>query len=295
MAEMIAGSPAKLKERPIISMITCSISPFKMDSTYGDLLITIASKGIPLACPAEPLCGATSPITLASNIAIQTVDSLMGVMLTQIANPGTPVMLGSVATNTDLTDLKYLAGSIEMGLINSGGAQMAQFYNLPFYATAGMTDSKTLDAQCGYESALTSLQCALAGANFIHDAAGLMEFAMTVCYEKYVIDNEILGMVMRAVEGIKVNEEALALDLIKQVGPGGNFIAAKHTRRFMRNEHYQPSLSNRDNREEWETKGSKNTWQRAAEKVNEIIAGPGHSLPAPIREKVLAEIKGIVE
>jgi len=295
MAEMIAGSPAKLKERPIISMITCSISPLKIDSTYGDLLITIARKGIPLACPAEPLCGATSPITLAGNIAVQTVDSLMGVMLTQIANPGTPVMPGSVATNTDLTDLKYLAGSIEMGLINAGGAQMAQFYKLPFYATAGMTDSKMLDAQCGYESALTSLQCALAGANFIHDAAGLMEFAMTVCYEKYVIDNEILGMVMRAVEGIKVNEETLALDLIKQVGPGGNFIAAKHTRRFMRNEHYQPTLSDRGHREEWEAKGSKSTWQRASERVKEIIAGSGHSLPAPVRDNVLAEIKGIVE
>jgi len=295
MAEMIAGSPAKLKERPIISMITCSISPLMIDSTYGDLLITIARKGVPLSCPAEPLCGATSPITLASNITMQTVDSLMGVMLTQIANPGTPVMLGSVATNTDLTDMKYLAGSIEMGLINAGGAQMAQFYKLPFYATAGMTDSKMLDAQCGYESALTSLQCALAGANYIHDAAGLMEFAMTVCYEKYVIDNEILGMVMRAVEGIKVNEDTLALDLIKQVGPGGNFIAAKHTRRFMRNEHYQPLLSDRYNREEWEARGSKSTWQKASEQVKEIIAGPGHSLPAPIRGNVLAEIKGLVE
>jgi len=295
MAEIIAGSAEKLRERPLISMITCSISPLKVDSTYGDLLLTIARSGVPLACPAEPLCGATSPVTLAGNLAIQTVDSMMGVMLTQIVNPGTPVMLGSVATNTDLTDLKYLAGSIEMGLLNAAGAQMAQFYKLPFYATAGMTDSKTLDAQSGYESALTNLLCALSGANFIHDAAGLMEFAMTVCYEKYVIDNEILGMVMRAVEGIKVNEDTLAFDLIKQVGPGGNFIAAKHTRRFMRNEHYQPSLSDRHSREEWEAKGRKSTWERASEQVIEIIAAHKHSLPAEARSRVLAEIRGIVE
>jgi trimethylamine--corrinoid protein Co-methyltransferase len=293
MAEIIAGSAERLKERPLISMITCSISPLKMDSTYGDLLLNIARSGVPLACPAEPLCGATSPITLAGNLAIQTVDSMMGVMLTQIVNPGTPVMLGSVATNTDLTDLKYLAGSIEMGLLNAAGAQMAQFYKLPFYATAGMTDSKTLDAQSGYESALTNLLCALSGANFIHDAAGLMEFAMTVCYEKYVIDNEILGMVMRAVEGIKVNEDTLAFDLIKQVGPGGNFIAAKHTRRFMRHEHYQPSLSDRHHREEWEAKGGKSTWERASEQVKEIIAAHKHSLPAEVRDRVLSEIKGI--
>ncbi|MDY6892517.1 MAG: trimethylamine methyltransferase family protein [Chloroflexota bacterium] len=294
MAEIIAGSADKLRQRPIISMITCSISPLKMDGTYGDLLVPIAKSGIPVACPAEPLCGATSPVTLAGNLTIQIVDSLMGVLLTQIINPGAPVILGSVATSTDLTDLKYLAGSIEMGLLNAAGAQMAQFYKLPFYATAGMTDSKVLDAQSGYESALTNLLCALAGANYIHDAAGLMEFAMTVCYEKYVIDNEILGMVMRAVEGVNVNDETLAFDLIKQVGPGGNFVAAKHTRRFMRSEHYQPSLSDRRSRDEWETEGRKSAWERASERVEGIIANHDYSLPETIRSQVLSEIAGIV-
>ena len=295
MAELIAGSGDKLRQRPLISMITCSISPMRMDRQYGDLVVTIARAGIPLVCPAEPLCGATSPVTLAGNLVIQTVDSLMGVMLTQIINPGTPVIFGSVATNTNLSNLNYLAGSVEMGLINAAGAQMAQFYQLPFYATGGMTDSKALDAQSGYESALTSLLCALAGANFIHDAAGLMEFALTACYEKYVIDNEILGMVMRAVDGIKVNDDTLAFDLIKQVGPGGNFVATEHTRHFMRSEHYQPSLSDRDSREEWEAKGSKTILERAAETVEELIASHNWSLPADIREQVLSEIQGIVD
>ncbi len=294
MAEIVGGSPEALRERPLISMITCSISPFRMDRTYGDLLVTIARSGIPVACPAEPLCGATSPVTLAGNLVVQTVDSLMGVMLTQVANPGTPVIFGSVATSTDLRNLRYLAGSVEMGLINAAGAQMAQFYKLPFYATGGMTDAKTLDAQSGYESALTAMLCALAGANFIHDAAGLMEFAMTVCYEKYVMDNEILGMVMRSVEGIKVDDETLALDLIKQAGPGGNFVAARHTRRFMRREHYQPTLSDRASREDWEANGSRTTWQRAAQKVKEILDGSGYRLPDAVRQKVLDNIEGIV-
>ena len=295
MAELIAGSGDRLRQRPLISMIACSISPLRMDRQYGDLVVTIARAGIPLVCPAEPLCGATSPVTLAGNLVIQTVDSLMGVMLTQIINPGTPVIFGSVATNTNLSNLKYLAGSVEMGLINAAGAQMAQFYQLPFYATGGMTDSKVLDAQSGYESALTSLLCALAGANFIHDAAGLMEFALTACYEKYVIDNEILGMVMRAVDGIKVNDDTLAFDLIKEVGPGGNFVTTKHTRRFMRSEHYQPSLSDRDSREEWEAKGRKTTLERATESVEELIASHNWSLPADIRKQVLSEIQGIVD
>jgi len=295
MAEITAGSSEKLRQRPLISMIACSISPLKMDGLYGDLIITLAKNRLPVVCPAEPLCGATSPVTLAGNLVIQTVDSLMGVMLTQIVNPGTPVVFGSVASNMDFRDFKYLAGSVEMGLLNAAGAQIAQFYKLPFYATGGMTDSKTLDAQSGYESAITSLLCALAGANFIHDAAGLMEFALTACYEKYVIDNEILGMVMRAVEGIEVDDDTLAFDLIKQVGPGGNFVTAKHTRHFMRSEHCQPSLSDRDSRKEWEDRGGKTTWERAAEEVKEIIANHNYSLSAVIRQRVLSEIGGIVD
>jgi len=295
MAEMAAGSAEELRQRSLISMIACSISPLKMDAQYGDLVVEIAQSGIPLVCPAEPLCGATSPVTLAGNLVIQTADSLMGVMLTQIVRPGTPVIFGSVATSTDLRDLKYLAGSVEMGLLNAAGAQMAQFYQLPFYATGGMTDSKLLDAQSGYESAITILLCALAGANFIHDAAGLMEFALTACYEKFVIDNEILGMVMRAVDGIKVNDDTLAFDLIKEVGPGGNFVAAKHTRRFMRSEHYQPFLSDRNSREEWEARGEKAIWQKAGEIAQRLIAEHSYRLPPAVRKQILSEITGIVD
>jgi trimethylamine--corrinoid protein Co-methyltransferase len=152
-----------------------------------------------------------------------------------------------------------------------------------------------LDAQSGYESAITGLLCALAGANFIHDAAGLMEFALTACYEKYVIDNEILGMVMRAVDGIRVDENTLAFDLIKKVGPGGNFVTAKHTRRYMRTEHYEPVLSNRDSREDWEVGGGKNAWERAAQKAAQIIDRADYSLPAAAREQLLSEIEGIVD
>jgi trimethylamine--corrinoid protein Co-methyltransferase len=294
MAEMVAGSSQELRQRPLVSMISCVMSPLKMDGHYGDLLITIARNGIPLVCPSEPLCGATSPVTLAGNLVIQTVDSLMGVILAQIVNPGTPTIFGSVATSTDLRNLRYLAGSIEMGLLNAAGAQMAQFYKLPFYATGGMTDSKALDAQSGYESSLTILLSALAGANFIHDAAGLIEFALTVSYEKLVIDNEILGMVMRAVEGIRVDDETLAFDLIKQVGPGGNFVTARHTRQFMRSEHYQPSLSDRNSREDWEDQGKQVIWEKASKIVRQVMESQGYSLPTKTKNQILAEISGIV-
>ena len=295
MAEIIAGSAEELRRRPIISMITCSISPLRIDELYGDMLIEIARAGIPVVCPAEPLCGATSPVTLAGTLVIQNVDSLAGVILSQIVNPGTPVIYGSVASSTDLSDMKYITGSVEMGLLNAAGAQMAQFYQLPFYATAGMSDSKVIDAQCGYETAITSLLCALAGANYIHDAAGLMEFALSVSYEKYVVDNEILGMVMRAVEGITVDDEHIAFDVIKEAGPGGHFVFSKHTRKHMRKKHYHPNLSDRTYREQWVEQGRKDTYQRARERVSQLLSEPHVSLPSKTRERILSEIPGIVD
>lgn len=293
MAQMIAGSPKALREKPILAMVTCTISPFKIDSLYGDMLVHIARARIPVVCPAEPLSGATAPVTLAGTLTVQVVDSLMGVMISQLANPGTPVIFGSVASSTSLRDLKYITGSVEMGLLNAAGAQMAQFYRLPFYATAGMSDSNVIDAQSGYESSITSLLCALAGANFIHDAAGLMEFALTMSYEKLVVDNEILGMVMRAVRGIDVNEETLAFDVIKHIGPGGHFVAAKHTRDYMRGEHYDPTLSNREFREKWHKLGSKDAFLRAREIANDLLNRPTRRIPSSVRQRILEKFPEI--
>lgn len=294
MAEMIAGSPERLRERPFISMVTCVISPFVIDEKYGRLSMEAAKAGVPLVVPSEPLCGATSPVTLAGNVVVQTVDTLAGVMLTQLVNRGTPVLAGCVASITDMRDLKYLSGAVEMGLLNAASAQMAQFYRIPVYTTAGMTDSKVPDAQAGYESAMTSVMVALAGANFIHDAAGFIEFCMTASYDKLIVDNEILGMTMRAVAGIEVNENTLAFDEIKQAGPGGHFVASRHTRRHMRDELYPPLLSDRQSREQWESSGAKDCWARATEKALGILRAPATPMiPGDIRQRIVREIPGI--
>jgi len=294
MATEIAGSEEKLRERPFISMVTCVISPFVIDKHYGRLTMEAARHGIPVVVPSEPLCGATAPITLAGNLVIQIVDSLAGVMLAQLTNPGTPTIFGSVASITDLREMKYLAGSVEMGLLNAATAQMAQFYELPYYATAGMSDSKINDAQAGYESAVTSTIVALSGANYIHDAAGFIEFCMTASYDKLVIDNEIIGMVMRAVQGIQIDEQTLAFDEIKKVGPGGHFVSSRHTRKHMRTEQFMPELSDRDNRETWNENGARDTRERAAEKVKDILGKPMEAMiPKKNREWIEKEIPGI--
>ena len=294
MAEVIAGSSEKLRQRPFISMVACNISPFKLDQSYGQLAMEVAKHGIPVVVPAEPLCGATAPVTLAGNLVVLNVDTLIGVMLTQLVNPGTPVLYGSVASITDMRDMKYLSGAIEMGLLNAAAAQMARFYKLPLYSTAGMSDAKTNDTQAGYESALTGLLVALAGGNLIHDAAGFIEFCMTASYDKLVIDNEIIGMIMRAVEGIQVNDETLAFDVLKKAGPGGHFVSNRHTRKFMRTELYQPQLSDRNNRQDWEREGAKSAQARATEIVGEILAKPEIPvLSSEIRTEIRKEIPGL--
>lgn len=288
-AEQVAGSAKALREKPFISMIACGISPLLLDAKYGAFMIKVAKAGIPLAVPTEPLCGATAPITLAGTLVIQHCDALINVMLTQMVNPGTPVLYGCVATATDLRDLSYLGGPVESGLINAGVAQLAQRWGLPYYATAGISDSKTLDAQCGYEAAVSNLLVCLAGADFIHDAAGLMEFAMTVSKEKLVLDDEILGACMRAVRGIGVSDATLAVDAIRKAGPGGNFVAARHTRKHMRKEHFMPRLSDRDKREAWEAGGRKTAAERAHERVQTILSAPAE--PCIALEQAQALVK----
>ncbi len=294
MAEEVAGGARQLRERPFISFITCVMSPLLLDNKYTEFLMEAARMGIPVAIPAEPLAGATGPITLVGTVATNTIESLTGVILAQLVNPGTPVLFGSVATSMDMKTGSYLAGSIESGLINAGLAQMAQFYELPFYATAGMSDSKLPDCQAGYEKASTAMVAALSGANYIHDAAGLLEFCMTASYEQMVIDNDIIGICLRATRGIEVNEISLAEEVIRRVGPGGNFIAEEHTIDHFRTEFYYPSVADRLSRKQWEKKGSLDTRARALiiakELTREYNAAP---LPPAALEKILAEFKEI--
>ncbi len=296
VAEEIAGGPEKLRERPFASFITLMVSPLVMDALYTDFLIEVASKGLPLAIPSEPLSGATSPVTLAGTIAINNAESLAGIVLAQLVNPGTPVLYGSTSSIMDMQQGMYVAGCIESAMVNAGLAQMAQYYKLPMYGTGGMSDSKINDAQAGYESALTAMTVALSGCNYIHDAFGLLEMCQVFSYEKMVIDNEIVGNVYRVMRGIDVNENTLAVDRIREVGPAGHFLADPHTVENVRKEFFFPKVSDRRTRIAWQEDGSPDTHKRAHEMVRDILGSykPNHVAPelkARIRE-MFPEIEG---
>lgn len=292
MAERIAGSPETLRERPFVSFITLIISPFKIDDHYGEMTCYLAEKGLPVVVPTEPICGTTSPITLAANVLTHIAETLAGIALVQCVNKGAPGICGSVGSITNLRTMDHVGGAIERAMINASVAQLAQHFEIPLYSTGGTTDSKEVDTQAAYESAMSSLLVAMSGANYIHDIAGLMESDLTVSYEKLVLDDEILGMCQRVLRGIEVNDESLALDLLIEKGPGKDFIAEEHTVRNMRQEFFTPQLANRDKRTS--LKANDTALARARQVVQEVCAAEGaNCLPEELRRQILEEYPAI--
>jgi len=286
MARMIAGSDAALQEKPFVSFITLVISPLKIDKDYGEMTCYLAREKLPVVVPTEPICGTTSPITLAGNVLTHVAETLGGIALVQCVNRGAPGICGSVGSITNLQTMDHLGGPIERGMINAAVSQMAQHFKIPLYCTAGTTDSKETDVQAAYESAMSSLLVAMSGANYIHDIAGLMESDLTVSYEKLAVDNEILGMCQRVLRGIEVDDETLATELMIRKGPGKDFMTEEHTVRHMRDEFLVPRLANRQKRGSMSP--GDNALARAKALVGEIRSSPRESrLSADLREEVL--------
>jgi trimethylamine--corrinoid protein Co-methyltransferase len=256
MAEMIAGSRDALRKKPFVSFITLMISPYKVDKDYGEITCYLAKEGLPVIVPTEPICGTTSPITLAGNVLAHTAETLAGITLVQSVNKGAPGICGSVGSITNLRTMDHLGGPVERAMINSAVSQMAQHFEVPLYSTGGTSDSKEVDIQAAYESAISSVLVAMSGANYIHDIAGLMEADLTVAYEKLVMDDEILGMCQRVLRGIEVNDDTLATETVMRKGPGKDYLGEDHTITHMRTEFYEPPIANRQKREMYKPENS---------------------------------------
>ncbi len=292
MAETLAGSEQALRAKPFVSFITLVISPFKIDDIYGEMTCFLAEKGLPVVVPTEPICGTTSPVTLAGNVLAHVAETLGGIALVQAVNKGAPAICGSVGSITNLRTMNHVGGAIERAMINAAVAQVAQHLSLPLYSTGGTTDAKAVDVQASYESAMSSLLVAMSGANYIHDIAGLMETDLTVSYDKLVVDNEILGMCQRVLRGIEVNDDTLATDLMIDKGPGGDYMADEHTVSHMRAEFFDPALANRDARESAEP--NSDALNRARATVSRLMNAPAQPrIEDAMRKRILNAFPGI--
>ncbi len=262
MASIIVGSKKELKDRPVISFITSwMVSPLTINPEVTEILIEIVKHEMPVALSNVPIMGLTSPVTMAGNLVLTHAEQLSGIVLAQLVNPGSPVIYGGCPGVADMKDASFCPGSIERQILNAAISQMSQYIEIPNYNIGGITDSKLPDIQAGYEKAFGICMTALAGSNYIHHAAGRIRDG--VAYEQYVIDNEIIGMAKRALKGIRINDETLAIQEIKDVGAGGTFIDKEHTLKLFRDEFFFPSISDRSDRTAWEKLGSLNGRERA--------------------------------
>ena len=271
LASLIAGGEDKLQERPFVSVITNPISPLTTEANTLSILNFCTTHGIPVTCAPAPIAGATSPATLAGTLSQMHAEALAGVAITQVFAPGARVLYGAVPMIMDLRNMELAMGSVEMTMMNAAAVQLAKRYNLPIYASGGLTEAKRPDIQAGIEEGFSNLMVAIAGADCIHLAAGILDSGNSISYEQFVIDNEIIGMIQRMLAGIKVNKETLAFDVIEKVGPGGNYIMEDHTVEHMVNEFFYPNLSVRCNFDIWEERGRPDMLSRAHQLVQYIL------------------------
>lgn len=271
LVSIVAGGEDQFRRKPFVSVITNPISPLTIDAVTLDILDFCTARGIPTTCAPAPISGATAPATLAGTLAQMHAESLAGAAVTQALFPGARALYGAVPMTMDLRTMELAMGSVEMTMMNTCAPQLAKCYNLPIYASGGLTESKRPDIQAGIEEGFSNLLVALAGADYIHLAAGMLDSGNSISYEQFVIDNEIIGMIRRVLEGITVNEDTLALDVLQGVGPGGNFIAEDHTVEHMLDEFFYPDLGVRYNFDIWEEKGRPDMLSRAHELVEKIL------------------------
>lgn len=288
LARAVAGGAERLRERPIISVICSTISPLTLEGHYVDFYFDLVEAGIPIAPSCTPIAGATAPITLAGTLVQINAEALCGIIMGQVIRKGAPVFYSIVPTTADMRTMDFIFGAVENGIMNAACAQLAAYYNLPMYSTGGVTDSKVFDVQNGCEKGMNNLLPAMAGAQLIHNAAGQLDSSMTVAYEQYVIDNDIIGAAKRVLRGIRVTPETLAAEVIASVGPGGNYLARAHTVRNMRHELFMPGVSVRLNYDAWEKNGRKGALENAREYVEKTLAT---HRPYPLPEGLEEELK----
>jgi trimethylamine--corrinoid protein Co-methyltransferase len=252
-----------------------------------------ADYGQPLAMSPEAIAGATAPVTLAGLLVQQNANIMAHVTLAQIFRPGTPVLYGTVSTIANMRLGTVALGSVETGLISAGAAQMARYYGLPCRSVGAATESKLEDLQAGLERTATLLPAVLAGVNFV-TCGGTLDSTMLESDALLMLDDELCGAALRLARGVDVNSDTLAVDLIRQIGFSGNYLAEEHTARHFRKEHFIPNLLPREPYDAWEKAGARSALDRAKERVREILAKHQPRELDPAMEQELAAYRQMV-
>ena len=291
LLNLVQGGDAARRERPIASIACTFVVPplrFAPDSCLA--LEAGVRAGVPVSLVIAPQAGATGPVTLAGTVAQSAADGLVGLVFAFLLDRACPVHLSFFPFVSDLRTGAMTGGSGEQGAMAAVCAQLLRFWDLPGGVSAGITDAKIPDAQAGAEKAHTVTLAAQAGASMVLEAAGMQASLMSVSLEALVIDNDMLGSVMRGIRGVEVSEETLAFEAIRDVVRGeGHFLGHPDTLARMRTDFVYPEVGDRRSPAVWEDDGCHDVRHRARERVSEVL---GRHYPSHIDASLDARIRG---
>ncbi len=273
MFDTVLGGEGRFAKRPFCKAhISPVISPLRYGEDAVDVALACIKRNVPINAIIAAQSGATAPATLAGMLAQTTAETLAALALVNLFAPGYPVIFSNWPLVIDLRTGAFSGGGGEISTMNAAAAQIGNWLGLPTGVAASMSDAKAVDAQMGSEKAIAALAAGLSGANMIYESSGMMASLLGASFEAFVVDNEMLGHILRLIRGIEVNEETLGFDAIRSVVTGeGHFLGADHTMAAMQRDYFYPALADRNNPRTWQEQGANDLWAVARSRAKEIL------------------------
>ena len=290
MCAAVVGSADALREKPFLIVYSEPTTPLVHTKEALDKVLLLNKAGVPCIYTPGMIMGGTAPVTIAGALSIGLADTLTGLVISQLAAPGAPMIVGAAGGPMDMKTMQHSYGAPEWMLLHGASAEIFHHLNLPVFHAAGVTDSKAIDAQSAIESTMQIINALGTGGNLIHDV-GFADLGMTGSIEQLVMCDEIIGMAKRLFNGITVDTDQIAFDVVKKVGPGGNFLTEDHTAMHFR-EVWTPTLIDRFGYASWEAAGKKDMTQRTVEKMRSILE---NHTPKALSDEAKAAIDAVLE
>lgn len=288
MCEAVAGGADAFQKRPFATCYINVTSGLVANAEAVQKCMYLAEKGLPLLYIPLNAGGVNAPVTTAGCMASLNAGTLLGIVLAQLVRPGTPVAVAG--WNGGPYNLKTMVGNYVLADEQGVPTSMGKYYDLPVFGLGGSTDSKILDQQCGFETTLSLITSLLHGANIVHDV-GFMDAGLQGSLQLIALCNDYLGFLLAATRGVPVNDETLALDVIEEMGPTGNFLGHDHTIRHYK-EPYYSKLADKGIYSNWHSKGATSMEQRAAKQVDDLLA---RHKPEPLPVEAQQAVQEIVQ
>ena len=283
----VRGSEEELRAKPLTIFSCCPTSPIKWSDVTSQNLIDCGRYSIPTELISMPLSGFMAPVTLVGTLIQHTAETLSGLVISQLANPGAPILYGGSPAAFDVRYETTPMGAVETQMIDCAYSEIGKYLGLPTQAYISLSDAKLLDAQAGLETSMGATLAALSGINNI-SGPGMLDFESCQSMEKLVLDNEICGSVLRMVKGIEPKEDFPSIPLFQELIRDKHLLISKHTRKYLKEEHYMPGpVIDRANLSRWREEGGLTLRERATDEVNKLIdAYQPSRLPDSIKEEL---------